>query len=141
VRLSLVLLATVLVGVFALAILLNPYKNGRVWTEGTHRQLGLPPCTFKELTGVPCPTCGMTSSFALLMRADLVHSLQANAAGTLLALFLLFLIPWSVASALRGRLLFFRSLEAVLLRAAIVLLILMLARWGFVLLEMKVLGS
>ena len=49
----------------------------------THRQLGLPPCTFKEMTGLPCPSCGMTSSFALLVRGDVMNSLRANAVGTL----------------------------------------------------------
>ena len=34
---------------------------------GTHQQLGLPPCNFVTLTGYPCPACGMTTSFALLV--------------------------------------------------------------------------
>ena len=32
---------------------------------GTHRQLGLGGCTLYSLTGVLCPTCGMTTTFAL----------------------------------------------------------------------------
>ena len=44
-------LAVFLVGVFAIAIGLNPYENGKPRREETHRQLGLPPCTFKVVSG------------------------------------------------------------------------------------------
>ena len=60
-----------LVGVFAIAIKLDPYQDdGAPRVIATHQQLGLPPCTFLEVTGVPCPACGMTTSFALLVRGD-----------------------------------------------------------------------
>jgi hypothetical protein len=140
VRLCLVLIAVVLVGVFALAIWLDPYKDGRVWLEGTHQQFGLPQCTFKDVTGLPCPSCGMTSSFALLMRADILRSLQANAVGTGLALALLITIPWCLASALRGRLLFIRSVEWVLLWFVIILTTSLLFRWLIVLADRFVTG-
>src|SRR5207247_9298414 len=130
----------VLVGGFALAVYLNPYKDGRVWYEGTHQQLGLPTCTFKEVTGVPCPACGMTSSFALLVRGDMVNSLRANAAGTVLALLLLAVIPWSIVSALCGRWLFFRRVEWVLVRVVVAFMSFLLVRWGVVLLELKFLS-
>ena len=48
----------------------------------THTQLGMPPCNFVVMTGKPCPACGMTTSFALLVRGDVGASLRANWAGT-----------------------------------------------------------
>lgn len=134
VRIALVLIALGLVLVFALAIWLNPYKDGQVWLMETHRQLGLPECNFKRITGLPCPSCGMTSSFALLMHGDLVNSLKANAVGTLLALVCLAYIPWAFFSALLGRRLLIVSFERVLLRLVVVFLVLMLCRWAIVLL-------
>ena len=134
VRLSLVLIAVGLVLVFAMALWLNPYRDGQVWLMETHRQLGLPECNFKRITGLPCPSCGMTSSFALLMHGDLVNSLKANAVGTLLALVCLAYIPWALWSALRGRRLWIVSFERVLLRLVVVFLVLMLCRWAIVLL-------
>jgi hypothetical protein len=134
VRLTLVLIALGLVLVFAVALWLNPYQDGQVWLVETHRQLGLPECNFKRITGLPCPSCGMTSSFALLMHGDLVNSLRANAAGTLLALMCLAYIPWALLCAVLGRRLLIRSFERVLLRLVVVFLVLMLCRWAIVLL-------
>ena len=99
----------------------------------THTKLGLPPCSFKLLTGRPCPSCGLTTSFALLIRGDVVNSLRANAAGTVLALFLLALIPWSLTSAFRQRPLFVASMERALTRVIVGFLALLLLRWGIVL--------
>jgi hypothetical protein len=130
VRGALVGLALGLAAVFAIALWLDPYRpDGTPRRMGTHQQLHLPPCTFKEVTGLPCPSCGMTTSFALLVRGDVAHSLRANAAGTLLAVFCLALIPWALASALRRRPLFVRSLERAFTVCILVFLGAMLLRW------------
>lgn len=39
---------------------------------GTHRQLGLGGCAMLSTTGVPCPMCGMTTTFAHLADLHLV---------------------------------------------------------------------
>jgi Protein of unknown function (DUF2752) len=123
-----------LAGVFAVAFRLDPYRpDGSPRRLETHRQLGLPPCTFRVVTGVPCPSCGMTTSFALLMRGDLVNSLRANSVGTLLALFWLALIPWGLLSAWRAKPVWVRSVERTLTWVVLVFLVLTLLRWGFVL--------
>lgn len=129
VRLLLVLIAAGWIAVFMVAIVLNPYRGGRVWLEETHRQLGFPSCHFKEMAGLPCPSCGMTSSFALLVRGDLVNSLRANFAGTLLALIGLAYLPWCAASLWRGQWLFFRTIEPVLIGLVVLFVSVMLLRW------------
>jgi hypothetical protein len=126
-------LALGLVAVFAVALWLNPYdETGAPRRLETHRQLGLPPCTFYTVTGVPCPSCGMTTSFALLVRGDVANSLRANAVGTLLAAFGLALVPWCLAAVANGRTLFVRSLERALTGCVLVFLALMLVRWAVV---------
>ena len=134
VRGTLLGIAIGLTAVFGIAAWLSPYgKDGQPLRMETHRQMGLPPCTFKLLTGVPCPSCGMTTSFALLMHGDLENSLRANAVGTLLALFGLAVIPWSLASVLRQRPLFIVSLERASVWIVVVFVVLLLTRWLVVL--------
>lgn len=55
---------------------------------GTHRALGLPPCPFLYFTGLKCPGCGLTTSFACLMHLQWVKAFQAHPLGPFL--FLLF---------------------------------------------------
>jgi hypothetical protein len=79
-----------LIAGFCLAASLQPDPRG----YGTHRQLGLPPCTVRLLFGIPCPSCGMTTSFAYLMRGQLGDAVRANPAGPFLALMCAALVPW-----------------------------------------------
>jgi hypothetical protein len=135
VRGTLLVVAAGLITVFVIAIRLNPYgADGQARTMETHRQMGLPPCTFYAMTGLPCPSCGMTTSFALFIRGDLLHSLRANAVGTLLAGFCLALIPWCLASVYLGRPLFLTTIEPLLIRLVVAFLVLLLGRWAIVLL-------
>jgi hypothetical protein len=134
VRATLAGLAAGLVVVFAIAWRLEPYNaDGSAMRRASHQQLGLPPCTFLDQTGIPCPACGMTTSFALLVRGDVLDSLRANWVGTLLACFCLAFIPWAAVSVLCGRTFFVRSLEGGLIAVITGLLVLMLLRWGLVL--------
>jgi hypothetical protein len=103
-------------------------------TMATHTQLGMPPCNMVMLIGKPCPACGMTTSFSLLMHGDIPASLRANWTGTLLGMTWLALIPWAVVSAFRGRYLFIRSGEALTMAIVVAMLVLMLGRWAAVLL-------
>ena len=133
VRILLPILTIPWFAVFFVAIaLLDPYKNDEPLRMGAHKQLGLPECGFKEVANLPCPSCGMTTSFTLLMRADVWHSMQANFAGTALATFGVLFIPWALASAFFGRFVFIRRLEIVIFRLAVVFLILLFGRWGVV---------
>jgi hypothetical protein len=133
VRVVLVAIIASLSLVFGIAAWLNPYlPDGSARRMETHRQMGLPECTFKERTGIPCPSCGMTTSFALLVRGDVLNSLRANAVGTMLATVGLAFIPWGLACVVRKRLLFIESLERALMIVIFGFVGLMLLRWVLV---------
>ena len=135
VRILLVAMALLFTVVLTLAFTLNPYDaDGNPRTMATHTQLGLPPCNFVTLTGKPCPACGMTTSFALLMKGDVLNSAKANWVGTGLAATCLLAVPWAVGSAMRGRYFAIGSFEKASTVGVIVLLVAMFSRWGAVLL-------
>src|SRR5262245_35449857 len=134
VRSLLILIAVGLIAVLTTGAMLHPYaEDGRPLTQETHLQLGLPKCSFYDKTGYPCPSCGFTTSFALTMHADPANALRANSVGTMLALFCLAVVPWSIVSALRGRYLFIVSAERALIFSLLTFVVLMLVRWGIVL--------
>ncbi len=96
---------------------------------GTHEQLGLSPCAFKATTGRPCPTCGMTTSFAWSVRGRPDRSWRANPAGSLLAPMSLVLIPWLLAVSARANPAPFRTVEQPLVALAVAVVALTIFSW------------
>ncbi len=66
----------------AVAAWLTPAAGGM----GTHTQLGIPACTWPTTLGLPCPSCGMTTAFALAADGRLIDSFLAQPFGCLLAI-------------------------------------------------------
>ena len=130
-----VLAAIGLAAVLGVARRLEPDPRG----FGTHTQLGLSPCMFAQVTGVLCPSCGMTTSFAWFVRGRLERSWRANPAGSLLAPACALLIPWLVAGAARGRPVGCRSLELPLIGLVVATVALSLLSWTIRLLIGRVL--
>ncbi len=99
-RVLLVLWSLFLCAGFALAASLNPDPRG----FGTHQSLGFPPCTFQVIFEIPCPSCGMTTSFAHFTRGEFAAAARANTAGLVLAIACFIQVPWCWISAAQGRL-------------------------------------
>ena len=80
-----------LIGAAIAAIALAPLLTAAGLTpdpsgHGTHLQLGMAPCGFLAASGLPCATCGMTTSFAHAANGDLLGAAAVQPAGALLAL-------------------------------------------------------
>ena len=115
-----------LVAVFATAAWLRADPTG----IGTHTQLHLPPCGFYVVFHKPCPSCGMTTAFALMMHGRVIQALKAQPAGVAVFLAAVFLLGYLPVSWVRRfpptHILETRGfLPAVLLLIAIILLV-----WG-----------
>ena len=82
VRLAAVFVLLACCGILGLAAWLTPNEQG----YGTHEQLGFGRCGMLVTTGLPCPTCGMTTAFAYAVRRRLIRAFLAQPAGFLLAL-------------------------------------------------------
>jgi hypothetical protein len=76
-----------MIGVMCLAVLvtavrLQPSPTGMA----THTAMGFDECQFYKRTGLPCPSCGMTPSFAWFVRGNALASFYIQPMGFLLAL-------------------------------------------------------
>jgi hypothetical protein len=116
-----------LVFLLAVAAMLKPSP----YQLGTHRQLGLPPCSFLVLFGVPCPTCGMTTAWAHLMHGEMIRAFQANISGVLLAVLSIAAAPWLMISAAWGRWLIWRPNGSVVGYVSGAIIAIALVQWGF----------
>ena len=67
--------------VLLIAAILKPSTEG----FGTHRQLGLAECGFLARTGLPCPACGMTTSFTWFAHGNVAASAYVQPMGFVLA--------------------------------------------------------
>ncbi|MBD3672801.1 MAG: DUF2752 domain-containing protein [Planctomycetaceae bacterium] len=123
----LAVMALLVLAGFGVASSLTPSSTG----HGTHRQLGLPPCSILSLTRIPCPTCGMTTSFSHFVRGEWASSARVNTSGFLLACGCLLFLPWSMVSVTLGRIWLFRRIDTIIACLLPGWLILMFLEWGW----------
>jgi hypothetical protein len=71
--------------VLVVAAWLPPNPSG-VATHVSLQMLHMQPCPFLARTGIPCPTCGMTTSFAWFVRGNLLASVYVQPMGFVLAM-------------------------------------------------------
>jgi len=98
-RLYAVGMVAVVTALFVVAGRLHP--DG--YDQGVHEQLGLPPCGFLVVVGLPCPTCGMTTAFAHTIHGHWFRAIHAQPAGFLLAVTTLAIGLTALMGLLTGR--------------------------------------
>jgi hypothetical protein len=114
-----------LAGLLVLARRLDPDPRG----FGTHTQMGLKQCAYLTATGRLCPTCGMTTAFAWLVRGRIDRSWRANPAGCVIAIWFVPLAAWLAASAVANQPVAFRTLERPLMGMLVAAVAVSVASW------------
>lgn len=119
------------VAVLGVAARLTPSPRG----YGTHTQLGLAPCGMLITTGLPCPTCGMTTAFSYTMRGDFLHAFLAQPGGLLLALIAIATVFISAWMLITGRQPTRLMLWLTPFRLSAILLLILVGGWAFCLIH------
>ena len=116
-----------LLGGFGLAVTMEPDPRG----YGTHQRLGLPPCSFRVMFNLPCPSCGMTTSFSNFIRGRFVEAARANVAGLLLATVCAVGVPWCWLSVSSGRMWNVSQPGLCLIWLLVVLCVVAISQWAY----------
>lgn len=124
-RWIMVLAAIGLLGLLGVTRLLTPHESGL----GTHRALGLPPCGSIVMWGVPCPSCGMTTSWSWFVRGNFVRSWAANPGGFSLAVFVIVMAWWLGISGLLNQWWPVRCDPFLVLSMGAIVLVVTLTQW------------
>lgn len=91
--------AAMAIGAFVLLWPTQPAAKG----YDTHVQLGLQPCGWPDLYGIPCPTCGCTTAASHVVHGELLQAFVAQPFGAALAIGGLLLGAHGLLCLLRGR--------------------------------------
>jgi hypothetical protein len=127
VALSVLALAALFVG-FLLPLTPDPAGHG------THEQLaalGFGRCSWPELYGKPCPTCGVTTAAVLLLHLRPFAALQTQPFGAVLALLGLAMAVAAARRVLGGRPFVTTLSRWVTARTLLALAVLFFAAWGY----------
>jgi hypothetical protein len=81
-RLVAICVALAALSILATGATLTPTGNG----ISTHTQLGFPPCQWEQRMGVPCPSCGYTTSVTQFAHGNWLASLYLQPMGFVIAL-------------------------------------------------------
>ncbi len=67
------------------------------------KMFSLPVCIFRNITGLPCPSCGSTHSVLCLLKFDIAGAVAENPIGLILTPLIFILPPWLTIDFVSGR--------------------------------------
>lgn len=111
----------------AVAVWLTPDPQG----FDTHTQLGLARCGWPTAYGIPCPTCGMTTSFALMVRGRAIQAFLVQPLGAILALATIATLLLGIQALITDRIWRLNTYRCTPLRIIFGGVLITLAAWGY----------
>ena len=91
----------------------------------------IPPCGFRMSTGIACPTCFMTRSFALMARGRVIEAATLQPMGALLWSLLALSVPFLIIALFKTGSVWPLLERSPWKRIFLVLFLLTLASWGY----------
>ncbi|MGI8610315.1 MAG: DUF2752 domain-containing protein [Candidatus Dormibacteria bacterium] len=88
------------VAVVGVGVLTTAWVLPGLWARGVNP---VPPCIFHLATGLPCPMCGATRSFAAMAHGNLAAAVHVFPIGPLMFLALLAAVVYSTWAVITGR--------------------------------------
>ena len=104
------------------------------WNSLQNLQSTFTPCPIKNITGIPCPSCGTTRSILLLSQGRPMESLLLNPLGIIMGSLMVIVPVWLLYDLVTNKDTLYRNYQkfenTVKIRwVAIVLILLILANW------------
>jgi hypothetical protein len=97
-------LLNLIVAIACLGILITAFRLPPIPTGiGTHTGLHMQDCAWLYRIGIPCPSCGMTTSFAWFVRGNIVASFYVQPFGFVLALITTIVFWVAIYAAISGK--------------------------------------
>lgn len=111
--------------------------SGLFWLYYNLQHVNAPTlCFIKNITGIPCPSCGVTRSILALFKGNILEAIWINPLGLIVMIFLLMLPVWvthDIFFEKDGMYRIFLRLEALLAKPVTrnLFIILVLVNWGW----------
>jgi hypothetical protein len=93
------------------------------------RPLPIDLCLLKRLTGLPCPTCGLTRAVCYALQGDWAASLGFHPAGILVVVSVLGWVTWMSLEAWRGQMLWLTGRKTLAKLAGAAIAVTSIAAW------------
>lgn len=98
-----------------------------MWARGVNP---IPPCIFHQVTGLPCPMCGGTRSFAAMAHGNLVGAVHVFPIGPLMFLALVAAVVYAAWAVLTGRRAHVAMDRKLVRRLTAIAVVMLMANWA-----------
>ena len=101
------LIAIICISIITLSFCLSIQKDDSVSMAGFDGNRYKDLCLFKHITGIPCPSCGLTRGFVAISKLEFGNALHYNIACLMIYLIVLLQIPYRLMIIMKSKYILF----------------------------------